>query len=494
MSNSPVKTTESVDNNQVDLDINANEGVDQTNLLKRTIESVDTDLKDQDISKDTVDTKHIKIDTEDSQKPTTLSEAATFPMDETLAQDEQLQKPAKDKKPKRKVALLLGYCGTGYQGMQINRDAKTIELELLNALSQSGGISKDNSTDLKKVGFQRAARTDKGVHAAGQVASLKMIIEDPDIIEKTNVFLPDQIRLWGYVRTPGSFNAKNSCDSRVYEYLLPTFVFSQTEKEKKLYQERKSKSVGEERWFAPSTAEELADKRKYRIDDELLQKVRQALKEYEGTFDYMNFTVTKGCNEKNSKRYIHYFEASDPFIKDGIEWVSLKVKGQSFMLHQIRKMVGLIILIMRTNTPFAVIKNIFKSPRINVPKAPSLGLLLEQPMFDAHNRFIKSQGKKIQYNDPITFEPYKEVIDAFKMKYIYSEIFNTELNDSVFDRWVGWCEVFPEQYSYLNETGDIPESAHITSTRSKEISECISKLAVECRDLSTGGYNPESDK
>jgi tRNA pseudouridine38-40 synthase len=43
----------------------------------------------------------------------------------------------------------------------------------------------------------RAARTDKGVHAAGQAISLKMIIEDPNIVNKINEHLPEQIRVWG---------------------------------------------------------------------------------------------------------------------------------------------------------------------------------------------------------------------------------------------------------------------------------------------------------
>ncbi|KAJ1678803.1 tRNA pseudouridine synthase 1, partial [Spiromyces aspiralis] len=124
------------------------------------------------------------------------------------SEGEEFKKEAR--RPKRKVALLMSYCGTGYQGMQINRDAKTIELDLFRALAAAGAISKDNSTDLKKNAFQRAARTDKGVHAAGQVVSLKMIIEDPNIITKINSQLIDQIRVWGYVRTVGSFNSKNS--------------------------------------------------------------------------------------------------------------------------------------------------------------------------------------------------------------------------------------------------------------------------------------------
>ncbi|KAJ1931375.1 tRNA pseudouridine synthase 1, partial [Linderina macrospora] len=129
------------------------------------------------------------------------------------------------RQPKRKVALLMGFCGTGYQGMQVNPNAQTIEGDLFRALVDAGAVSADNAEDQKKVQFQRAARTDKGVHAAGQAVSLKMIIEDPEIVSKINEKLPEQIRVWGYVRVIRSFNAKTMCDSRVYEYLLPTYVF-----------------------------------------------------------------------------------------------------------------------------------------------------------------------------------------------------------------------------------------------------------------------------
>jgi len=62
----------------------------------------------------------------------------------------------------------------------------------------------------------------------------------------------------------------------------------------------------------------------------------------------------------------------------GTEWLSLKVHGQSFMLHQIRKMVGLVVMMVRTDTPVNLIAETFKANQINIPKAPSLGLLLER--------------------------------------------------------------------------------------------------------------------
>jgi len=120
---------------------------------------------------------------------------------------------------------MIGYSGSGYKGMQMMPDQKTIEGDLFNAFVAAGAISKANADDPKKSSFVRCARTDKGVHAAGNVISLKLIIEDPDIIKKINENLSPQIRVWGIERTTGSFSCYQACDSRWYEYLIPTYCF-----------------------------------------------------------------------------------------------------------------------------------------------------------------------------------------------------------------------------------------------------------------------------
>ncbi|RKP23655.1 pseudouridine synthase, partial [Syncephalis pseudoplumigaleata] len=295
---------------------------------------------------------------------------------------------------------LMSFCGTGYQGMQVNPGAKTIEGDLFQAMVAAGAISRDNADDPKKVGLMRAARTDKGVHAAGQAISLKMIIEDPDVIAKINAHLPEQIRVWGYVRSINSFHAKNMCDSRIYEYLLPTYVLQPRE----AYGGSSSTTTttadqpaaasadaagscvytdvqtGEQYTWTPpgpSTPEEMARRRAYRIDPATLERVREALGAYEGTHNYHNYTCAKKFHEESAKRYIMSFKASDPFIQQGTEWLSLKVHGQSFMLHQIRKMVSMMVLLVRSGTPLSVIPQSFAATKINIPKAPGLGLLLE---------------------------------------------------------------------------------------------------------------------
>jgi tRNA pseudouridine38-40 synthase len=48
-------------------------------------------------------------------------------------------------------------------------DSKTIEGDVFEALTKAGAVSADNATDHRKVDVARAARTDAGVHAAGNV-------------------------------------------------------------------------------------------------------------------------------------------------------------------------------------------------------------------------------------------------------------------------------------------------------------------------------------
>lgn len=53
-----------------------------------------------------------------------------------------------------------------------------------------------------QVGLARAARTDAGVHAVGNIVSLKMIMSVPgvdDLCARINTLLPPDIRLWGFV-------------------------------------------------------------------------------------------------------------------------------------------------------------------------------------------------------------------------------------------------------------------------------------------------------
>lgn len=435
--------------------------------------------------------------------------------------------PKSERRPKKKVACMIGYCGTGYNGMQIQNipDVKTIEGDLFKAFVEAGAISKENADDLKKNGFMRAARTDKGVHAAGNVVSAKLIIEDEDVLEKINANLPDQIRVWGIERTNKSFDCRKMCSSRIYEYLLPTYTLlppkpktvlaqiidAQAEQypdivkpdaEGKTWWEETSKYIfdngftqediekvqvaleaqnknynlnqGEDELEAAAkraeefklydlngeiteigklikSVKQLENKRRrlYNVSKERLDHFREAMKQYEGSHNFHNFTLGKTFKDPSARRFMKLTTVSEPFVIEGTEWVSIKIHGQSFMLHQIRKMIAMAVLVVRTGCPLTRISDAFGPNKINIPKAPALGLLLEAPVYEGYN----SQLEKFGYNH-LDFSKYQKEMDAFKMKYIYDKIYGEEVKENVFYGFFGFIDTF-------KGNGDTKEGRHI---------------------------------
>jgi len=102
---------------------------------------------------------------------------------------------------------------------------RTIEGVLFDAFVRVGAVSSDNADDPTKVNLGRAARTDAGVHAAGNLVSLKLITQIPgvpDVVAAINRLLPPEIRIWSIVRVQNSFNA------RTYAPLSPKRVLTLT--------------------------------------------------------------------------------------------------------------------------------------------------------------------------------------------------------------------------------------------------------------------------
>ncbi|KAL9001463.1 MAG: hypothetical protein Q9169_000038 [Polycauliona sp. 2 TL-2023] len=501
--------------------------------------------------------------TEDANKRQKLNEGDTdLPAYATRFSKEEIE--VEGRKPKKKVAVMLGYSGSGYKGMQLNHNEKTIEGDLFSAFVAAGAISKANADDPKKSSLVRCARTDRGVHAAGNIISLKMIIEDPAIIEKINEKLSPQIRVWGIERTNGSFSAYQFCDSRIYEYLIPTYCFLPPHPESFLgkelaklaeeandsigYQERQdevskfwsdteeelvkpfldgldaelSASIREALYgVEPSSIEVQVDtastikadagkhqakstdteiqllapeantpsdlsniiqianegnhqpvpsafdstttlvegapeespepkestqraplspleaalkqlksmiiarKKTYRIDPKRLARVHSVLNQYVGTNNFHNYTINKQSHDPSAKRIIKSFTvAPKPIIINETEWLSLKVHGQSFMMHQIRKMVTMATFVVRCGCPEQRMRESYGHERLTLPKAPALGLLLERPVFDTYNKKLRTDD--VEGKGEVAFEKYEKEIDEFKQREIYERIFREE--------------------------------------------------------------------
>lgn len=73
---------------------------------------------------------------------------------------------------------------------------------------------------------------------------------------------------------------------------------------------------------------------------------------------------------------------------------------------------------------------------VNVPKMPSLGLLLEHPIFDSYNRKVVAINEKLQptdpeYRPPIDFDIHRDMMLGFKQEHIYDTMRVTEDRDGV---------------------------------------------------------------
>ena len=359
---------------------------------------------------------------------------------------------------------------------------------------------------------------------------MKLIIEDEDIVKRINDNLSPQIRVWGIERTNASFNCYQLCDSRIYEYLIPTHCFvpphpesflgkklveladkagdrdgyderqkdvstfwSETEERyikpilerldplirplvhKELYHadtdgakkaqkleteegggqqrvsvegtddmDESSEQAKQEQSTKPSNVREvfpldaavkelraayIMARKAYRIHPNRLARVKAALSRYIGTHNYHNYTIQKSYRDPSAKRVIKTFVVGDkPVLINDTEWLSLKVHGQSFMMHQIRKMVSMVALVVRCGCLDSRIQDSYNADKLIIPKAPGLGLLLERPVFDSYNQKMRGDHERGE----VGFEKYEAEMEAFKQREIYERIFREEERDHQF--------------------------------------------------------------
>jgi tRNA pseudouridine38-40 synthase len=109
--------------------------------------------------------------------------------------------------------LTLEYQGTRYHGWQGQRNARTVQGELLRAGRELFGA---------EVGVQGSGRTDAGVHALGQVAHLEAPRSLPveRLVAGFNDLLPPDINLLAAGPAAPGFHARHDATGRSYLYQI----------------------------------------------------------------------------------------------------------------------------------------------------------------------------------------------------------------------------------------------------------------------------------
>jgi tRNA pseudouridine38-40 synthase len=199
-----------------------------------------------------------------------------------------------------RLKLTLEYDGSGFRGWAAQPGLRTVEGELRTALGQVYP-----SCDRLAV----AGRTDTGVHALGQVASVD-VDGGPSAArsaEALNAVLPDDVAIVAGEEAASDFHARHSARSRSYRYR----IFR-----------RRSPSPFETRrsWWYPRP-----------LDEERLAESADLLR---GEHDFRAFTPTETKHEVFTRVIEH---AAWHRRGDALEF---EITADSFLRHMVRTLVG----------------------------------------------------------------------------------------------------------------------------------------------------------
>ncbi len=110
--------------------------------------------------------------------------------------------------------LTIEYDGSKFAGWQVQASGRTVQGVLLDALREATGE--------REIDLQGAGRTDAGVHALAQVASLRCrsTLDPPRLVAALERALPADLAILTLTPAPRSFHARHDATARAYRYQL----------------------------------------------------------------------------------------------------------------------------------------------------------------------------------------------------------------------------------------------------------------------------------
>jgi len=245
--------------------------------------------------------------------------------------------------PRRTLRLTLAYDGAPFHGWQVQPDAPTVQGHVLSAARPLFG------EDARLVG---ASRTDAGVHALRQTASLtgQSALLPAAVVGALNAALPPEIRVLDAADADPGFDARRHAAGKRYLYLLDTGAVP-------------SPLLRRWAWHVGASLD--------------LSAMRAALRSLHGRHDFGAFCAAAGRDvaPECRVRALHVLERR--------QRVAILVSADRFLHHMVRVVVGSAIEVGRGARPPAWLADVLASrDRTRAgPTAPAHGLTLVRVLY-----------------------------------------------------------------------------------------------------------------
>lgn len=269
----------------------------------------------------------------------------------------------------------LGYDGTDFSGSQRQPGRRTVQGVLEDALSRVTG---------QPVTVVLAGRTDRGVHAVGQVASGTLVWRHaPEtLVRALNAVLPADVVVYGVQRAPDGFHARRSARYREYRYrvwegarppvLLRRYV-----------------------WHVPG-----------RLDVDALRAASVALV---GTRDFATFAgkgmgVPTAAQRTVRRVHVATWAALDTAFEplgDGGRLLEFRIGANAFLPHMVRNIVGALVLVGTGRQPPGWFAGLLDTGdrRMAPPPAPPQGLTLWSVVYEGESIPAGTNERTILYTE-----------------------------------------------------------------------------------------------
>lgn len=186
----------------------------------------------------------------------------------------------------------------------------------------------------------------------------------------------------------------------------------------------------------------------FRLGDGQWQKLKDTFGKYVGTHSFHNFTPRMTVGDASAVRYISEASVSKPFIvgsgADAQEYVRLNIVGQSFLLNQIRHMVGLAVDVVRGAAPPHVMEWAFSTGVAKLPLAPAEGLYLDTVFFVGYDRRNARRMPTLTYLTPQAAARKQAFIDGV----IFPQIARQVRDERPFHKYIEELNASPLAYRF----------------------------------------------